>query len=458
MMAQTQSNSERDAAKAEALAPNTHGEAVESTREKSSEAAEEAARLTTGGSTSLHPVKRQEATREDSEEEGESSSGVESSESESESESGSEDESDVDLETTAKSKEEEKELLDEMISQAADVDLNGKYGPMTQNEVARTEAELSPLPGCIGDDEEITVAGQVMSVQKPLNSLVLKSTSKPEETSIKTLDQDSLICTQGKDMVGRIEEVFGPVINPFYVVRLMGEYSVKNGEEDEEHSMDTAKELPACGDILYVAEKFKKVVDPSKLNKVGSDASNLYNEEPAPEEVEYSDDEAEKRARQQRKAERRNTDANNGQPQLRQRHTSRIRGRSDRPSYRGRPHPQPVNWATSPPPPLPPVPQHVHGFQPSYGHIGQAQLSQFGQGYYHGAPSPTQPYAQPLHSQPYPSNTGAYFNQHGPAPPPSQPYPSLYAGHSSYQEAAAHMSTKQRWRITDNRNRSKEQG
>ena len=391
----------------------------------------------------LRPTKQAETNATEQGKEGEEESDVDSDEKSSASSSSSsssssslsdEDDEDDEDEEVGGSKMEQEKVLEKMISQAAEVGLDDKFGPRTQNEVVRTEAELSPLPGEVGDDERITVAGEVMSVQRPLNSLVMKAVADSDSGVLRTLDHDSLICTESKGLVGRIEEVFGPVVSPFYVVRLMGQLSIqKDTAQTDLGDVVAEAKLPMAGDKLYVVDKFKKVVDPAQLSTVGSDASNLYNEEPGPEEVEYSDDEEEARARQEKRAQRNALRSGPQEATKRAFKNSRARNSADRSRHTGQRPIQPVNWSTSPPPPLPPVPQHIQMSQP----YAAPQAQQYPHGFTPAMTPSVQPFPPPYHAQPFPNQSGVYFNQHAPVAFPPQPRPPLYAGHASYQEAAA---------------------
>ncbi|TPX47091.1 hypothetical protein SeMB42_g03466 [Synchytrium endobioticum] len=95
------------------------------------------------------------------------------------------------------------------------------------------------------------------------------------------LDSDSILLFEDRTPLGRVYETLGPVSRPLYSVRFNG-------------VADIDKEKCAIGArIFYMADLAKFVfTQPLKAQK-GSDASNLHDEEPADDEVEFSDDEKE---------------------------------------------------------------------------------------------------------------------------------------------------------------------
>ena len=76
--------------------------------------------------------------------------------------------------------------------------------------------------------------------------------------------------------------MFGPVSRPFYSIRFATE-------------SDAAK-FSVKTPIFWVKE-YSSVVIPNEIKSRGSDASSKHDEEPAEEEVEYSDDEEERIAK-----------------------------------------------------------------------------------------------------------------------------------------------------------------
>ncbi|EGF77649.1 hypothetical protein BATDEDRAFT_91610 [Batrachochytrium dendrobatidis JAM81] len=98
---------------------------------------------------------------------------------------------------------------------------------------------------------------------------------------VQVLDADSILFFQDRSILGRIFDTFGPVNEPLYTVRFNS-------------AADIAATQAAVGTSVYFIENLAKIVltQPLRLLK-GSDASNLYDEEVAADEIEYSDDEKE---------------------------------------------------------------------------------------------------------------------------------------------------------------------
>jgi H/ACA ribonucleoprotein complex non-core subunit NAF1 len=83
-----------------------------------------------------------------------------------------------------------------------------------------------------------------------------------------TLDIDSVLCSEDRKVLGKVEDVIGPVSKPVYTVRLASEIQ--------------ASQYPQ-GTPIFTVEEFSTVVLPATISSKGSDASNSFDEEPAPE-------------------------------------------------------------------------------------------------------------------------------------------------------------------------------
>lgn len=197
-------------------------------------------------------------------------------------------------------------------------------------------------------------------------TLVVQASLPP---GTRPLDEKSVLCLPDGRVLGHIEDVFGPVKLPLYLLRVKARTGItkeelqKHGidalaaavvgthasggtssldllmagygseEEEQEAEQGGGKQIPASS-VLTVsgpAETLVRTMDlcpgallcslPSHARWIipeqllanpwlrGSDASNVYDEEIAPEEQEYSDDEAEQQARARAKALRRRTGA-----------------------------------------------------------------------------------------------------------------------------------------------------
>lgn len=133
--------------------------------------------------------------------------------------------------------------------------------------------------------EELHPVGLVYSIVDQL--LVIESIAGQP-----ALDLESVLFRSGGDPVGQVFDVFGPVANPYYVVRF-------NKPED------ITEKGYQKGDPVYYAPlhaDMTQYVFVSELKKIkGSDASWEHDVEPPPEHLDYSDDEQEREARRIRK-------------------------------------------------------------------------------------------------------------------------------------------------------------
>ncbi|CAK8693077.1 unnamed protein product [Clavelina lepadiformis] len=136
------------------------------------------------------------------------------------------------------------------------------------------------LPGTVA----LQVIGEVNSIIDD-NVVVIKAIpNKP------ALNLDSVLFLENRSVLGRIYETFGPVSAPYYVVCF---------EEGKIHAGVAVNQkvysAPEIGDFTsYVLTAQLKVLR-------GSDASWLDDREPPDNAVEYSDDEAERNAKRQKK-------------------------------------------------------------------------------------------------------------------------------------------------------------
>ncbi|GBM96113.1 H/ACA ribonucleoprotein complex non-core subunit NAF1, partial [Araneus ventricosus] len=115
------------------------------------------------------------------------------------------------------------------------------------------------------------------------------------------LDEDSVLFLSSNKPLGKIHDVFGSVSKPNYIVRF-------NKAEDIFNKGVTIGQIvyysPSNGELTrYV------LVDVLKKQK-GSDASWKDNNEPPDDEIDYSDDEQEKLAKQKRRAKTRGKERN----------------------------------------------------------------------------------------------------------------------------------------------------
>ncbi len=176
-------------------------------------------------------------------------------------------------------------------------------GPLrTKNEVAevpcavlvsKVEPEQTPLQA-VGEvlyriDAEATLVVQAHYTNTPLN-------------------EGSLLCTSMGRVLGGIQEIFGPVHSPFYVVKLTRPVAEEDGAmlQGLEEPQNQREADFSVGSTVYTVSEHASFLTVGALQMLkqrqvkGSDASNAFDEEPPDEEREYSDDEQELAARQAR--------------------------------------------------------------------------------------------------------------------------------------------------------------
>ncbi|XP_058729558.1 H/ACA ribonucleoprotein complex non-core subunit NAF1-like [Vicia villosa] len=245
----------------------------------------------------------------DDEDDSESESDSESSESESSSSassSSSSSDSDSDEDGEIKdSDDEDGEIKDsddeEMVSWSeaeADFDVDDEdevvVGPIwSTNEIQN----LPPVPTVdvtLEPHHKMQPVGVVMSTLGP--KVVVEGVEKHEP-----LNEGSILwLTESRKPLGLVDEIFGPVKNPYYVVRY-------NSENDIPAGIQGGTTLVSC-----VPEFADRVLNHKDLYRKGYDASGP-NDEELSDEVEFSDDEKEAEYRKMRKMTKRgNSDQNPG--------------------------------------------------------------------------------------------------------------------------------------------------
>ena len=239
--------------------------------------------------------------------------------------------------------------------------------PRTEHELAPSEVQA--LATAVPQDAPVLPAGTVMHASLNEGSVVIAA-----DPSAGPLAEQSVLVLENKAIVGQVDEVFGSVTAPMYVVRLLpaqitgtptsagivhvpmgtgerlafagsgviqlqaqaarapstapstgqaggesaaaafGQYGDSDSEDETEPAAAEALAVPsgalayahistvtAGKPVLAVVPLAARVqVDACRVR--GSDASNVHNEEPAADELDYSDDEAEQMARRARRA------------------------------------------------------------------------------------------------------------------------------------------------------------
>jgi rRNA processing protein Gar1 len=235
--------------------------------------------------------------------------------------------------------------------------------------VHETSWEQVPLPSLAGPfiavDAEIQSLGEILNVQdgsagkkkSPGIANDIAGTSRDAKspivltivvkgTSHLLIDVGTVVCFPDRRCLGVIEEVFGPVVSPLYMLRVKTgndltkdqiqkaiksakrHHSLKSktnalslladdyGDTDDEIAESNEIPIDPCanyirpedliiGTPIFVVSGLITSILPDSIRKQfpkGSDASNLWDEEIPLEEVEFSDDEAETVAKKERKS------------------------------------------------------------------------------------------------------------------------------------------------------------
>ena len=151
----------------------------------------------------------------------------------------------------------------------------------------RTKNEISPPVPLMPEVEAIEGNVEKLGI---ISSIIEESVVIQADCGPPALDEGTVVCFDDKSPLGVIAEIFGPIQEPLYLIRF--------GSVDDVRKKDKA----AVGVEVYYAVTMFKAINKDACHVRGSDASNIFDEEPAEDEVEYSDDEQEAEARKRLKA------------------------------------------------------------------------------------------------------------------------------------------------------------
>ncbi|GAA5968166.1 hypothetical protein JCM8115_001763 [Rhodotorula mucilaginosa] len=165
--------------------------------------------------------------------------------------------------------------------------MSSKTAPKTEHEIAEPEIAL-PSVQKLDEAVELAKFGKVESVIE--NVVVIRADTSG---NYRVLDEGTVVCWEDRTVIGNIFETFGSVQQPFYSIRFPA----------------TAPPDPtifSLGRPTFYAPNLASFVFTRDLRALkGSDASNIWDEEVAAHEMEFSDDEEEAEYRRRLKADRR---------------------------------------------------------------------------------------------------------------------------------------------------------
>ncbi|KAH7930936.1 NAF1-domain-containing protein [Leucogyrophana mollusca] len=167
-----------------------------------------------------------------------------------------------------------------------DMDDDEESGPapatyvQTKNEVVDADI-IVPSISEVGPDEVIEKVGEVMSIVG--NVVIVKGVASDliKLASERALDAETLLVFDDRKVLGHIYETFGPTSQPMYQVKF-----------NQKYPLDTEK-VRVSREVYHLPQRSNFVFVDHLKKLRGSDASNLHDEEPAEDELEFSDDEQE---------------------------------------------------------------------------------------------------------------------------------------------------------------------
>ncbi len=168
----------------------------------------------------------------------------------------------------------------------------------TQNEL--TEIDITvPRIDEVGTEEKLEKVGEVMTIVNRFAIVRGLPSEHLNRASERALDSDTLLVFEDRKVMGyvrvffllslgflntipgQIYETFGPTMQPLYQVKFADAFPLDH-------------ERVRIGREVFHVPSRSRFVFVSQIKAMrGSDASNMHDEEPADEEIEFSDDEAE---------------------------------------------------------------------------------------------------------------------------------------------------------------------
>ena len=311
-------------------------------------------------------------------------------------------------------------LLEEGEEETEEGEIRSVQEPATEEvtriEPIRSKNELPSAPMKTAPDfpegGTLTAFGTILSVNFHEGQVTICSSQQQQPQTQRRqglLDEDTMVCLSDRTVLGCVDEVFGPVSMPMYTIRF------------DPKVLTVDKLVPQTTAVYYVNECVSYLKPENISQSKGSDASNIHDEEPEAEELEFSDDEAEAAYKKAKKQAKRKTLAPAEEPT--KPHAHRRGGHHHHPP---RPHQSSSSFSSRPAeyanpnstyhhrPRQPPQ----HGYhQPEYYHH---RLPPPPHHHSHSAYPPHQPgygYGRPDH---FPEHPPAYHPQHqrGPERPP----------------------------------------
>ncbi|KAG1845973.1 Gar1/Naf1 RNA binding region-domain-containing protein [Suillus tomentosus] len=161
----------------------------------------------------------------------------------------------------------------------------------TKNEIVDTDIVV-PSISEVGLEEVLEKVGEVMNIIG--NVVIVKGlpADSSRTASEKALDVETLLVFDDRQVLGHVYETFGPTSQPLYQIKFNQSYPLD------------AEKIRVAREVYHIPHR-SNFVFMAYLKKLrGSDASNIHDEEPGEDEMEFSDDEQEAAFKQARKKKR----------------------------------------------------------------------------------------------------------------------------------------------------------
>lgn len=241
-------------------------------------------------------------------------------------------------------------------------------GVRTKNELPD---EPEPKPEIVITPEDTVLPLGI--VQHIVEGTLVVIEALRDGTAVTILDRGTVLCKEDRTVLGVIHDTIATVHKPMYILKCRNEEELKAAGLER-------------GSQIWYAKAHAVFVFPSQLEKEkGSDASNLYDEEVGPEEVEYSDDEQEQAHKREKKNKKQRAKGNRGNKNSRgDDHESRASNHADLNLRYDedddgpyKPLSRPANFGMGLPP-APPPPAAMSTYPPSNGNRGSHQQGRRG--------------------------------------------------------------------------------
>ncbi|KAG1813348.1 Gar1/Naf1 RNA binding region-domain-containing protein [Suillus subaureus] len=161
----------------------------------------------------------------------------------------------------------------------------------TKNEIVETDIVV-PSVSEVGPEEVLDKVGEVMNIIG--NVVIVKGlpADSSRAASEKALDVETLLVFDDRQVLGHVYETFGPTSQPLYQIKF-----------NQSYPLDTEK-IRVAREVYHIPQRSNFVFTEYLQKLRGSDASNIHDEEPGEDEMEFSDDEQEAAFKQARKKKR----------------------------------------------------------------------------------------------------------------------------------------------------------